>query len=173
MGKEQIDRHGAGQLPKEILDPSHFYVAYVWDLAETRQNAVAALLEQAQDFGYRVRYWWLSEALDIHEASDRLIVCVHYPSESENAGMDVYEALTERGVEWDDLNVAAVEEYRQYGKPIRALADIHTIDGNILFPLSTSEDTLPDLDEPLGMRINQLSKLDLHIFALDLSGSKR
>ena len=64
--------------------------------------------------------------------------------------MDVYDALTERGVRWDDLGVAALEEYRRFGKPINALADIHTTDGTILFPLSASEDTLPEVDAPLA-----------------------
>jgi hypothetical protein len=150
MRKEKFEPYCAGQLPKEILDPTHVYVAYVWDLAETRQNAVTALLEQAQGFGYRLRYWWLSEAMALGETPDRLIVCVHYPSQSEDAGMDVYDALTERGARWDGLGAAAVEEYQRYGKPISALGDIRKTDGAILFPLSTLDDSLPDIDEPLA-----------------------
>jgi len=145
MASHELPSSGRG----EQLNPNHSYTAYIWDLAETRQNAVAALLEQAQGFGYPVRYWWLSEAMELRDAPDRLIVCVHYPSASEDAGMDVYDALTERGVRWDDLEGAAMEEYRQLGKPISALADICNTDGTVLFPLSTLEDTLPAVDEPL------------------------
>jgi hypothetical protein len=32
--------------------------------------------------------------------------------------MDLYEALKERQVTWDDLEAAAVEEYRLLGKPV-------------------------------------------------------
>ena len=49
--------------------------------------------EQARRFGYPVRYWWLSEAVDLQGFPDRLIVCAHHPSRDEDAGMDLYDAL--------------------------------------------------------------------------------
>jgi hypothetical protein len=62
------------------LDPRHFYAAYVFDQAHKRQEDITTLVEQAQDLGYPVRYWWLSEAMDLEGCPDRLIVCVHHPS---------------------------------------------------------------------------------------------
>jgi hypothetical protein len=68
----------------EVLDPRHFYAAYVFDDAATRRRDVAVLLHEAQRLSYPVRYWWLSEAMDLQDAPDRLIVCVHHPSSAED-----------------------------------------------------------------------------------------
>ena len=65
-----------------------------------------------------MRYWWLSEAVELRDHPDRLIVCVHHPSLESDAGMDLYEALKEQQISWDDLEAAAVGEYRLLGKPI-------------------------------------------------------
>jgi hypothetical protein len=103
---------------EDDLDPRHFYAAYVFDQAHEREDDVATLIEQAQQLGYPLRYWWLSQAVDLQGSPDRLIVCVHHPSMAEDAGMDLYEALEERQVTWDGLEAAAVDEYRLLGKPV-------------------------------------------------------
>ena len=84
--------------------------------------------------GYPVRYWWLSKAMALQDYSDRLIVCVHHPSSNANAGMDLYKALKERQVSWDELEAAAVGEYCYLGKPIEGPESIYRRDGTLLFP---------------------------------------
>jgi hypothetical protein len=118
----------------EDLDPRHFYAAYVFDQAHERQDDVAAVIEQAQQLSYPVRYWWLSQAVELQGSPDRLIICVHHPSVTEDAGMDLYEALREHEVTWDDLEAAAVDEYRLLGKPIEEPDVICRRDGTVLFP---------------------------------------
>jgi hypothetical protein len=94
------------------------------------------LIEEARRLGYPVRYWWLSDAVELEDAPDRLIVCVHHPATDENAGMDLYEALNRRGVEWDDLEHASLEEYLLYSKTINGTSgisrpdDSHSSPGN-------------------------------------------
>jgi hypothetical protein len=92
------------------------------------------LIAQSQELGYPVRYWWLSEAMDLQRSPDRLIVCVHHPSRSANAGLDLYENLKEEEVTWDDLDAAALEEYVQLGKPVVDLGDLRLPDGQMLYP---------------------------------------
>jgi hypothetical protein len=58
-----------------------------------------------------MRYWWLSDAIDIEGYPDRLIVCVHHPSSSEDAGKDLFNALEEKNVFRGDLEAAALDEY--------------------------------------------------------------
>ena len=118
----------------EILDPHHFYAAYVFDGAEKHQQDIQALIEQAQQLGYPLRYWWLSSAMDLQGDTDRLIVCVHHPSHSEDAGMDLYDALNRQQVCWDELDSAVVEEYGYLGHPVKSLEDINYPEGNHLFP---------------------------------------
>ena len=62
------------------------------------------------------------------------IVCVHHPSVSEDGGMDLYDTLKEKEVTWDDLEAAAVDEYRHLGKSAKKLDDLHSPFGNLLFP---------------------------------------
>ena len=123
-----------GQPSGENLDPRHFYAAYVFDQAETRKQDVATLLEHARRFNYPVRYWWLSEVIELQDYPNRLIVCVHHPSATEDAGMDLYEALKEHQATWDDLEAAAVDEYQYLGKPIKGPADIRWPNKTSLFP---------------------------------------
>jgi hypothetical protein len=118
----------------EILDPLHFYAAYVFDRAQKRQSDVNSVVEQARALGYPVRYWWLSNAMDLQGTPDRLIVCVNHPSRSEETGMDLYNALVELQASWDDLEAAAVDEYRTYGRPLQAISGICFADGRLLFP---------------------------------------
>ena len=120
-------------LPGEILNPRHFYAAYVFDRAGTRLEDVKPLIEQAQHLGYPIRYWWLSDAMDLQNCPDRLIVCIHHPSRSEDAGMDLYDALTDLKIEWDDLDAAALDEYCCFGKPVAGLDDVLTSQGQALF----------------------------------------
>ena len=124
---------------EEDLDPRHFYAAYVFDGAHERGDDIATLVEQAQQLGYPVRYWWLSEAMELHGHPDRLIVCVHHPSSAADAGMDLYETLKEHEVTWDDLEAAAVAEYRYFGKPIGGTEVICTRDGAPLFRAAVVE----------------------------------
>jgi hypothetical protein len=122
------------QQTEENLDPRHFYAAYVFDQAHQRQDDIATLVEQAQRLSYPVRFWWLSDAMQLHGHPDRLIVCAHHPSSAEDAGMDLYQALKERQVTWDDLEAAAVAEYCHFGDPIKDPEAIYKPDGTPLFP---------------------------------------
>jgi len=122
-----------GQPSPEYLAPNHFYAAYVFDDAETRKYHAAAVIEEAQRLGYPVRYWWLSEAMELEGHYDRLIVCVHHPSNDENAGMDLYEALRRQHISWGELDKAAVEEYALLGRPIKGLDGIVKPNGTPLF----------------------------------------
>jgi hypothetical protein len=112
------------EMEAEIMAPHHFYAAYVFDQAETHQQDILTLINQAQHLGYPLRYWWLSDAMDLQGGPDRLIVCVHHPSHSENAGIDLYDSLKEKGVNWDELDSAVVEEYVYYGKPVDSSGDL-------------------------------------------------
>jgi hypothetical protein len=123
----------------EDLDPRHFYAAYVFDQAHEREDDIAALVEQAQQLGYPARYWWLSQAMELQGSPDRLIVCIHHPSVSEDAGMDLYETLGEHQVTWDGLEAAAVDEYRLLGRPVEGPDVICMRDGTPLFPSTTQE----------------------------------
>ena len=126
---------------EEALDPRHFYAAYVFDQAHERKDDVSTLVEQAQELGYPMRYWWLSQSVELRDHPDRLIVCVHHPSLESDAGMDLYKTLKEQQIAWDDLESAAVEEYRLLGKPIEGPAVICGPDGTPLFP-SAAKDPL-------------------------------
>jgi len=98
---------------------------------------VQTLIEQSQELGYPLRYWWLSNAMDLQGSPDRLIMCVHHPSRSADAGLDLYEILKEEEVTWDDLDAAALEEYVQLGKPVENLGDLRMPDGQMLYPEAT------------------------------------
>jgi len=47
-------------LRAENLDPQYFYTAYAIDRAHKRELDVKAVIEQASELDYPVRYWWLS-----------------------------------------------------------------------------------------------------------------
>lgn len=117
---------------QEILDPRHFYAAYIFNQAEA--HSLNQVVEKSVQLGYLVRYWWLSEAMDLQGSEDRLIICVHHPSDSEEAGSDLYEALREENVIWDDFEAATVEEYGRYGKPVEKSAHLQSPDRHYLFP---------------------------------------
>jgi hypothetical protein len=129
-----IEREQDNGDKNEILDPHHFYAAYVFDQAEIHQRDFQLLIDNAQGLGYPLRFWWLSDAMDLQGFSDRLIVCVHHPSDSEDAGMDLYNVLKETGVSYDDLDAAVVEEYTDYGRQIKTLDDLCYPEGNKVFP---------------------------------------
>ena len=133
MGDIERDQPFEDQQKTEILDPRHFYAAYVFDRAAERGSDVQTVIEEAQELRYPVRYWWLSSAMDLQGSPDRLIVCVHHPSRSEDAGMDLYNALRQKEISWDDLEAAALEEYHFLGKPVKELGDLHLPEGKILF----------------------------------------
>ena len=77
--------------------------------------------------------------MDLQGSPDRLIVCVHHPSHSENSGIDLYDALKEKGVNWNELDSAVVEEYVYYGKPLDSSADLIDPDGRRIFPDAKTE----------------------------------
>jgi hypothetical protein len=135
-GLENQPRNGKEM---EIMDPRHFYAAYVFDQAETHQQDILMLYAQAQHLGYPLRYWWLSDAMDLQGSPDLLIVCVHHPSHSENAGLDLYDVLKEKGVNWDELDSAVVEEYVYYGKPLDSAGDLSDPNGRRIFPDAKTE----------------------------------
>ncbi len=126
------------QPPQEPLDPHHFYAAYGFDQPETHKYDIITLVEEAYRLNYPVRYWWLSDAMDLQGTPDRLIICVHHPRGDEEAGMDLFEALKERRVVWDGLGAAAVDEYRQLSQPITGPKGVCWPDGRALFPLEES-----------------------------------
>jgi hypothetical protein len=137
-GAERPQPSSGRHAEQEYLDPRHFYAAYVFDDAEGRQGHVETLLKLALGLGYPVRYWWLSDAVDLRDMPDRLIVCVHHAEDGENAGMVLYAALevarAEEHVDWDGLEAAALEEYQLYGRRIGAVSDINQPNGMPLFP---------------------------------------
>lgn len=136
MGHPEIQGEpGHGEQPgEESLQPNHFYAAYSFDRAETRPSDLEKLITQATHMGYPVRYWWLSEAMDLQGSSDRLIVCAHHPSRGEDAGMDLYDALKVEKVTWDSLEAAWVGEYSAYGKPVTRFEHLRLPDQRYLFP---------------------------------------
>jgi len=118
---------------EEDLDPRHFYAAYCFDNAQRHQRDVGVVVSVARSLGYPVRYWWLSQAVDLNEHPDRLIVCVHHPSVSSEAGLDLYEALKEEDGQWACLESAAVWEYSAYGCPADRADSMRQPDGSLLF----------------------------------------
>ena len=125
MGEIERNPFSSRHLETEIYDPHHFYAAYVFDQPNERENDIEALIEQAQELAYLVRYWWLSDAMELQGFHDRLIVCVHHPSPSEDAGMGLYEALVSQGITWNNLEAASVNEYRCLGKPMDCLCCVN------------------------------------------------
>lgn len=117
----------------ELCRSNHFYAAYVFDQAETHRVDITTLINEAQGLGYPVRYWWLSQAMDIENGPDRLIVCAHHPSNDENAGMDLYDTLQARHVSYDELNAAALEEYVYLGRRVANIENIDQPNGLPLF----------------------------------------
>ena len=97
-----------------------------------------------------MRYWWLSDAMELQGYPDRLIVCVHHPSSSEDAGMDLYEALVSQGITWNDLEAAAVnvrlgklaELYRQ-GQASNLMA--RTLEKLLAYEANISQEQLDEL----------------------------
>ena len=67
--------------------------------------------------------------MELRGHPDRLIVCVHHSSLTEDVGMDLYDALMEHQVTWDDLESAAVEEYHLLGKPVEGPEVVCRSDG--------------------------------------------
>jgi hypothetical protein len=146
MGNHERQPATIAQGEVEILNPHHFYAAYIFDQASERESDIRSLIDEAKGLGYPVRHWWLSDAMDLQGCPDRLIVCIHHPSGLENAGMDLYDALRENDVKWDDLEAAVVEEYSSLGKQVESLIDLRAADGNRLFPISTQE--TEDVSQP-------------------------
>ena len=86
---EQAPRRGIEHRPFiEELNPYHFYAAYIFDQAQDRQVDIAGVIQHAWELGYPVCYWWLSQALELRDDPDRLIVCVHHANTGPEAGMD-------------------------------------------------------------------------------------
>lgn len=132
---QSLGRRERGLLD-EILRQGDFYAAYIFDQAISRETDITRVIAQAQELGYPLRYWWLSQAMDLMGSPDRLIVCVHHPGGSSDAGMDLYQALHDVGVTWDDLEAAAMDEYLFLGTTIRSHGEITTPDARPLFPIN-------------------------------------
>ncbi len=118
----------------EICDPRHFYAAYIFDRVDTRETDITRVIEEARNFGCRVRYWWLSQAMDLGGSTDRLILCVHHPGRPPDAGMDLYQVLKDKQVTWDDLEAATVDEYFWLGQPFRKPGELARPDDAPLYP---------------------------------------
>jgi len=161
-------------LQPEILDPRHFYAAYVFDEAETRKYHIAAVVGEAQRLGYPVRYWWLSEAMELQDSPDRLIICVHHPAYGENAGMDLFEALTQQRIVWDEMDAAVVEEYGQLGKPLQDTSGIYTPDKTPLFSPATGKLSVEQADPRTneGEAVFTLTRADIQAVAQEEIGRK-
>ena len=121
MGNHELpDRSDVGE--RELCCSNHFYAAYVFDQAETHRVDITTLIAEAQRLGYPVRYWWLSQAIDIQNNPDRLIMCVHHPRNDENAGMDLYDALHARQVSYAELDAATLKEYVYLGRRVTGVS---------------------------------------------------
>jgi hypothetical protein len=118
----------------ELCFSNHFYAAYVFDQAESHEKDITTIIEESQHLGYAVRYWWLSQAMDIQNSPDRLIICIHHPSSDENAGMDLYDVLQGRQVSYDELDAAVMAEYKYLGKKVDTLENLTLPGGAPLFP---------------------------------------
>lgn len=123
----------ATEPPEEIMDRSHFYAAFVFDCPDTRALDIKALIWHAQQLGYPVRYWWLSETMKLHDTPDRLIVCVLHPTMIEFTGNYLSDRLLKDHFSWDALEGASMEEYCRFGKPVSMLDDIRLPEGQPLF----------------------------------------
>jgi hypothetical protein len=128
---ERLNRKGRGE--QEFCSPNHFYAAYIFDQAETHRVDITVLIEEAGRLTCSVRYWWLSQAMDIQNSPDRLIVCVHHPRNDENAGMDLYDALQARQVSYNELDSAVLDEYLFLGRRVANIENIAQPDGLPLF----------------------------------------
>ena len=83
-----------------------------------------------------LRYWWLSEAIKIEnfeDAPDRLILCVNTRSQGREAGLDLYEALEDEDIYWDEHEAGRYLEYGRLGKSLSEIEDIKTPSGETLF----------------------------------------
>lgn len=126
-------REGNHPVEYELCRSNHFYAAYIYDKPEIHQADITSLLNEAHRMGYPVRAWWLSQAMDIQDYPDRLIVCVHHPASDENAGMDLYDSLQSRQVYYDELNAATMDEYICLGKPVHTAEKMVDRNGFHLF----------------------------------------
>ena len=100
-------------------------------------------IEESRRIGYPVRYWWLTQAIDITNCPDRLIVCVHHPANDENAGMYLYDTLKARQVSYNELEAAVMEEYLFLGQRIIHMEDIDLAGWSADVPAPTSLTVLP------------------------------
>ena len=125
---------------REILDPRHFYAAYIFDDPASCGFDVGALIDEAHHLNLPVRYWWLSDVMDLGTDEqvampDRLIVCVHHPEGGENAGIALFEVLKENRIAYSELEAASPDEYIMVGKLARNAADLLYPDGSQLYAM--------------------------------------
>lgn len=155
MGSPELPQPIAGpdeELKGEDIDPGHFYAAYIFDQPESHDEDITTIVTKARALGHPVRYWWLSDAMELGDVPDRLIVCVHHESFSTDAGMGLYRALKEEEISWNELEAASFAEYLQYGRFIRNIEDLHTPGGSKLFPdKNPVEPTQLNSREPLPL----------------------
>ena len=121
----------------EVFKPPHFRAAYIFDQPADHFDDIDLLIEKARELDYPVSYWWLSQAMYLQGAPDRLIMCVYHPSSGGDAGLDLFDALREKGATWTDLEAATFDEYINLGKPVSYWSGVFSIkepDGWYLFP---------------------------------------
>jgi hypothetical protein len=62
--------------------------------------------------------------MDIQDCPDRLIICVHHPTNDEMTGMDLFNALQSRQVSFAELDATTIDEYILFG---RGVSDVQKI----------------------------------------------
>lgn len=158
----------------ELCSPAHTYMAYVFDQAETRWADVQAVLEEAQKLGHPMRYWWLSDAMDLsNEQSanfDRLILAVHFPSNHFQTGEDLAQALEGRQSKWDELERATLEEYVGFGRPVMDKSGFQKPDGQPLFPEPPPE--FLETDATLKLTVGDVQNTALEAIGRVLTGKE-
>ena len=118
----------------EKLNPRHLYVAYIYDQPQFCEPDIATFIEQAQALNYPLRYWWLSQAINLgDDIPDRLILAVNTRTQGEEAGFDLYQALEAEDIFWDEHEAASYVEYASFGKRLSEIEDIKTPAGAVLF----------------------------------------
>jgi len=136
---EQFLYAGAGERPaKEIVDPHYHHTAFIFDNAKTHRRDIVVFIDQVNRLGHPVAYWWLSEAMDLENTPDRLILCVRHLSLADDSSGDLYSPLAHAAekhkIIWDEVSLADGEEFREFGKLITSPGSIFEPDGRPLFP---------------------------------------
>ena len=144
---EQFLHAGARERPaNETFRPRHHFTAFAFDDPCSRHRDIAILIDQVNRLGHPVAYWWLSEAMEVRNAPDRLIICIPHSSLADDASGDLYyplsQAAEQHKITWDEVSLADLEEYLEFGKRIGGAESIFEPNGTPLFP---EPDTDPEV----------------------------